>query len=197
MLIFAARAVVAGMRRMLTDRRPAMPALALDGTAPNFDPALHWIAPGAHVIGDVTMGADVGVWFGAAIRGDNEPVRIGARTNVQEGAVLHSDPGAPLTIGEAVTIGHRAIIHGCTIGDGSLIGMGAIVLNGARIGRGCLVGAGALVTEGKDFPDGSLIVGAPAKAVRSLDADAIAGLRASAEGYVANMRRFRAGLRAG
>ncbi len=130
------------------------------------------------------------------IRGDVAPIRIGARTNIQDGAVLHADPGFPLEIGEGCTIGHRAIVHGCTVGDNTLIGMGATVLNGARIGANCLVGAGALVTEGKEFPDGSLIVGAPAKVVRSLDAAAIEGLRQSAERYAANARRFAAGLTA-
>ncbi len=154
-----------------------------------------WIAPGAHVIGDVSLGEDVGVWFNATIRGDRAPIRIGARTNVQEGSVLHADPGFPLTIGESVTIGHRAIVHGCTVGDGSLIGMGAVVLNGSRIGSHCLVGAGALVTEGKSFPDGSLIVGSPARAVRQLDEAAIEGLRRSAQTYVDNLHRFRAELK--
>ncbi|WP_237476793.1 gamma carbonic anhydrase family protein [Lichenibacterium dinghuense] len=154
-----------------------------------------WVAPGAHVVGDVTLGEDVGVWFNASIRGDRAPIRIGARSNVQEGAVLHADPGFPLTIGEGVTVGHRAIVHGCTVGDNSLIGMGAIVLNGARIGANCLVGAGALVTENKSFPDGSLIVGSPARAVRQLDEAAIEGLRRSARTYVDNLRRFRAELR--
>ena len=124
------------------------------------------------------------IWFGVTLRGDNEPIEIGEGSNVQEHAIMHTDPGFPLTIGRGCTIGHRALLHGCTIGDNSLIGMGAIVLNGARIGRNSLVGAGALVTEGKEFPDDSLIVGAPAKAVRTLDEDAIARLRASAEHYV-------------
>lgn len=154
-----------------------------------------WIAPGAHVVGDVSLGEDVGVWFNASIRGDRAPISIGARSNVQEGAVLHADPGFPLTIGEGVTVGHRAIVHGCTVGDGSLIGMGAVVLNGARIGSNCLVGAGALVTEGKVFPDGSLIVGSPARAVRQLDEAAIEGLCRSAQTYVDNLRRFRAELK--
>ncbi len=149
-----------------------MPVYALGTARPSLpEDGRSWIAPGAHVIGDVALGEDVGVWFNASIRGDRAPIRVGARTNVQEGAVLHADPGFPLTIGEGVTIGHRAIVHGCTVGDNSLIGMGAIVLNGARIGANCLVGAGALVTEGKSFPDGSLIVGSPARAVRQLDAE--------------------------
>ena len=173
-----------------------MPLYALDDVAPTV-PAddRHWIAPDAHVIGSVILGDEVGVWFGAVIRGDNEPIRIGARTNIQDGAVLHSDLGSPLTIGDDVTVGHRAILHGCTVGDGSLIGMGATVLNGARIGRGCLVGANALVSEGKEFPDGSLIVGAPAKVVRELGPGVAERLLASAAGYVANWRRFAGGLR--
>ncbi|THD73956.1 gamma carbonic anhydrase family protein [Thalassobius vesicularis] len=150
----------------------------------------YWIAPGAHVIGDVRLGPDVGIWFCAVLRGDNEPMTIGARTNIQEHAMLHSDPGYPLTIGEDVTIGHRAIVHGCSIGDGTLVGMGAVILNGAKIGKNCLIGAGALVTEGKDILDGSLVVGSPAKVLRALDETAIAGLGASARSYVDNWKRF-------
>src|SRR5690606_18093123 len=133
-------------------------------------------------------------WFGVTIRGDNEAIVLGAGSNVQEHTVMHTDPRFPLTVGEGCTIGHRAMLHGCTIGDNSLVGMGAIVLNGARIGKNSLVGAGALVTEGKEFPDNSLIIGSPAKAVRTLDAAAVADLRAAAEHYVANGRRFKAGL---
>ena len=150
-----------------------------------------WIAPTAYVIGDVTLGSEVGVWFGATIRGDNEPIVIGAGTNVQEAAVLHSDPGSALSVGEGVTIGHRAIVHGCHVGDGSLIGMGATVMNGARIGKRCIVGAGALVTEGKRFPDDSLVVGAPAKAIRTLTGEERAELVRSARNYVDNLHRFR------
>ena len=149
-----------------------------------------WVAPGAHVIGDVRMGEDVSVWFGAVIRADNEPLSIGARSNIQDLSVLHSDPGSPLTIGEGVTVGHKVTLHGCTIGDNSLIGIGAIVLNRARIGANSLVGAGALVTEGKVFPDGVLIMGAPARVVRELTPEQIEGLRRSADHYVANSRRF-------
>lgn len=173
-----------------------MPLYALDEHEPEIaDSARVWIAPGARVIGRVHLGRDVGIWFGAALRGDNEPIRIGDRSNVQEGAIMHADPGFPLTVGDDVTIGHGAIVHGCTVGDGSLVGMGATVLNGARIGRGCLVGANALVTEGEDFPDRSLIVGAPAKAVRTLDDAAVEGLRRSALRYVEKARRYAAGLR--
>lgn len=172
-----------------------MPLYSLDGTAPEFEAQdSNWIAPDATVIGKVHIGRNVGVWFGAVVRGDNEPIVIGADTNVQEHSVMHTDPGFPLTIGTGCTIGHRAILHGCTIGDNSLIGMGAIVLNGAVIGRNCLVGVGALVTEGKVFPDNSLIVGSPAKVVRVMDEEAAEGLRRSAAHYVANARRFMAGL---
>ena len=155
----------------------------------------YWVAPGAHVIGKVVLAEGVSVWFGCTLRGDNEPLVIGAGSNIQENCVLHTDMGYPLTIGENCTIGHKAMLHGCTIGDGSLIGMGATILNGAVIGRGCLIGAGALVTEGKVIPDGALVMGAPGKVVRMLDADAQARLLKSAEGYRANMARFKAELR--
>ncbi|UFN50179.1 gamma carbonic anhydrase family protein [Roseomonas sp. OT10] len=173
-----------------------MPIYALDDHRPSL-PAegRYWVAPDAHVIGMVTLGEDVGIWFGAVLRGDNVPIAIGAATNIQEGAMLHADEGFPLTVGEGVTVGHHAILHGCTVGDNSLIGMGATVLNGAVIGRNCLVGANALVTEGKVFPDNSLIVGAPARAVRVLGEEAVAGLRQSAAYYVENARRFAKGLR--
>ncbi|RVC58583.1 MAG: gamma carbonic anhydrase family protein [Mesorhizobium sp.] len=173
-----------------------MPTYAIDGKAPSFvDADSNWIAPDAMLIGDINIGRDAGFWFGVVIRGDNEPITIGAGTNVQEHTVMHTDPGFPLTIGEGCTIGHRALLHGCTIGDNSLIGMGAIVLNGARIGKNSLVGAGALVTEGKAFPDNSLIVGSPARVVRELDDAAVARLRGSAAHYVANGKRFKAGLK--
>jgi carbonic anhydrase/acetyltransferase-like protein (isoleucine patch superfamily) len=153
-----------------------------------------WIAPSADLIADVRIGDGASVWFGAVIRADNTPIIIGPHTNVQEGATLHSDPGAPLTIGEQVTIGHRAVLHGCTIGDRTLIGMGAIILNHAVIGPDCLVGAGALVTEGKQFPAGHLIVGSPARAVRPLDDAQKAMLAASAALYAAKQRDYAAGL---
>jgi carbonic anhydrase/acetyltransferase-like protein (isoleucine patch superfamily) len=173
-----------------------MPVYALDDLTPELPEAgRYWVAPDAHVIGNVRLGLDVGIWFGAVIRGDNELIDIGAGTNIQEGAMLHTDLGAPLTIGPGCTIGHHAILHGCTIGENSLVGMGATVLNNARIGANCLVGAGALVTEGKEFPDNSLIVGAPAKAVRTLDAGAVKRLRWSARHYVENWQRFAKGLR--
>lgn len=168
-----------------------MPIYALGALQPRTPPAgRFWLAPDATLIGEVDLGDAVGVWFGAVLRGDNAPIAVGARTNIQEGALLHTDAGFPVRIGEGCTIGHHAIIHGCSIDDNSLIGMGATVLNGARIGRNCLVGANALVTEGREFADGSLIVGAPAKAIRLLDEAAIEGLRRSAAGYVANWQRF-------
>ncbi len=173
-----------------------MPTYALDAETPQLDePETIFVAPDAVLIGKVTVGHDASIWFGAVLRGDNERITIGARSNVQEHSMLHTDPGYPLTVGEGCTVGHRAILHGCTIGDNSLIGMGAIVLNGARIGRNCLVGAGALITEGKEFPDNSLIIGSPAKVIRELDADAIERLRQSAASYVANGKRFRSGLK--
>jgi len=173
-----------------------MPIYSLDDVSPILpEEGRFWIAPDAHVIGKIRLGPDVGIWFGAVLRGDNELIDIGEGTNIQEASILHTDMGAPLTIGAGCTIGHRAILHGCTIGENSLIGMGATVLNHARIGRNCLVGANALVTEGKEFPDNSLIVGAPAKAIRVLDEAAIEGLRASARNYVANWKRFAKGMR--
>lgn len=168
-----------------------MPLYALAGSTPKTpEPDRYWIAPDASVIGKVEIGEDVGIWFGAVLRGDNEPIVVGKDTNIQEGTMVHTDPAYPTTIGEGCTIGHHAIIHGCTIGNNSLIGMGATILNGAKIGNNCLVGANALVTEGKEFPDGSLIVGAPARAIRTLDEAAIEGLRRSARNYVANWQRF-------
>jgi carbonic anhydrase/acetyltransferase-like protein (isoleucine patch superfamily) len=153
-------------------------------------PENYWVAPDANVIGSVTLGEDVGIWFGATLRGDNEPITVGRGSNIQEGVMVHADPGFPAIIGEGCTIGHHAIIHGCTIGDNSLVGMGATVLNGAKIGKNCLIGANALVTEGKEFPDKSLIVGSPARAIRTLDDKAVEGLKKSAENYVRNWQRF-------
>jgi carbonic anhydrase/acetyltransferase-like protein (isoleucine patch superfamily) len=173
-----------------------MPLYALDGRRPALPPeGRYWIAPSACLIGDVSVGIDVGIWFGAVLRGDNEPINIGARTNIQDSCTLHTDMGYPLSVGDDCTIGHNAVLHGCVIGEGSLVGMGAVVLNGARIGRGCLVGARALVTEGKDFADHSLIVGSPAKAVRTLDGEALQDLRRSAQRYVENWRRYASGLK--
>jgi carbonic anhydrase/acetyltransferase-like protein (isoleucine patch superfamily) len=166
----------------------------LDGVAPQIVPDA-WVAPDANLIGKVVLEARASVWFGATLRGDNEEIRVGAGSNVQENCVLHTDMGYPLIIGANCTIGHKAMLHGCIIGDGSLIGMGATVLNGAKIGKGCLIGAGALITEGKEIPDGSLVMGAPGKVVRVLDEAARARLLKSAEGYRANAARFRAGMK--
>ena len=159
-----------------------MPLYALGDLAPSLAPGA-WAAPSADLIGDVRLGARASVWFGAVIRADNTPIIIGEESNIQDGAVGHSDPGAPLTIGDRVTIGHQAILHGCTVGDGALIGMGARVLNGAIIGEKCLVGAGALVTEGKSFEPGMLIVGSPARALRRLSEQELAVLELSAAHY--------------
>ncbi|WP_299281869.1 gamma carbonic anhydrase family protein [uncultured Tateyamaria sp.] len=150
-----------------------------------------WVAPDANLIGQVVLEEAASVWFGCTIRADHEEIRIGAGSNVQENCVMHIDMGFPLTIGAGCTIGHKVMLHGCTIGDNSLIGMGATVLNGARIGKNCLIGAGALITEGKEIPDGSLVMGVPGKVVRALDEQAIQSLRASALHYQENMRRFR------
>lgn len=171
-----------------------MAVYELDGIAPQLSEGV-WIADSAEVMGGVEIGADANIWFGAVVRGDTETIRIGAGTNIQDASVLHADMGKPLTIGDNVTVGHQVMLHGCTIGDGSLIGIGAVVLNGARIGKGCLVGAGALVTEGKEFPDGSMIIGSPARAVRELTEAQQQALVASAKHYVENARRFRSGLK--
>ncbi len=172
-----------------------MPIFTLDGHAPQFEHLKsNWIAPDATLIGKVYLGENVSIWFGSVLRGDNELIHIGRNTNVQEHTVMHTDMGYPLTIGEGCTIGHRAMLHGCTIGENSLIGIGAIVLNGARIGKNSLVGAGALITERKEFPDNSLIVGSPARVVRTLDEAAIEQLRLSAAHYVENGKRFMRGM---
>lgn len=154
----------------------------------------YWVAHSAVLIGAVTLGEATSVWFGSVLRGDTEMITIGAGSNIQENSVLHTDLGYPLTIGTGCTIGHKSILHGCTVRDNSLIGMGACVLNGAEIGKNCLIGAGALVTQGKKIPDGSMVVGSPAKVVRALTDEEIDGLKASAVGYQNNMRRFKAGL---
>lgn len=171
-----------------------MPLYQLGDRQPQLADSV-WLADSAHIIGDVRLAADVSIWFNAVLRGDNEPIVLGDGSNVQDGCVLHTDPGAPLTVGKWVTVGHKAILHGCTVGDESLVGMGAVVLNHAVIGRYCLVGAGALVTEGKTFPDGSLIVGSPARVVRQLAPEQMAALRHSAQKYIENARRYRAQLR--
>jgi carbonic anhydrase/acetyltransferase-like protein (isoleucine patch superfamily) len=173
-----------------------LPLYALGSHSPDTPgPGRFWIAPDAHVIGRVSLGLDASVWFGSVLRGDNEPIRVGDRSNIQEGSMLHTDPGYPLTIGPDCTIGHHAVLHGCTIGAGALIGMGATVMNGARIGERSLVGAGAVVTEGKEFPEDSLIIGQPAKAIRRLEADAAQRFLETAMNYVRRWRRFTEELR--
>ena len=154
-----------------------------------------WVADNAEVMGDVRLGENVSIWFNTTLRGDNDPITIGDGSNIQDGSVLHTDEGVPLTIGRNVTVGHMVMLHGCSIGDESLIGIGAIVLNGAKIGRNCLVGAGALVTEGKEFPDGSMVLGSPAKVVRQLTPEQIEGLRYSAQHYIDNAKRYKQGLK--
>jgi carbonic anhydrase/acetyltransferase-like protein (isoleucine patch superfamily) len=166
----------------------------LDGVAPRVA-ATAWVAESAHVIGNVELDADASVWFGATLRGDTELIAIGSGSNIQDGSVLHADHGMPLRLGKQVTVGHQVMLHGCTVGDGSLIGIGAVVLNGAKIGKGSIVGAGALVTEGKEFPDGAMLLGSPAKVVRMLSPEQQADLLRSADHYVRNAQRFRAGLR--
>ena len=153
-----------------------------------------WVADSAQVMGDVTLAEQVSIWFGTVIRGDTETIYVGKGSNIQDCSVLHADMGKPIHVGENVTVGHKVMLHGCTIGDGSLIGIGAIVLNGAKIGKACLVGAGSLVTEGKEFPDGSMIMGSPAKVVRELTEEQKQGLLRSAEHYRENAKRFRLGL---
>lgn len=174
-----------------------MSLFQLGAQRPEFaDSERFWIAPTAAVIGKIRLEVDASIWFGAVLRGDNELIHIGARSNVQDGCVFHTDKGYPLTIGEDCTIGHKAILHGCTIGSNSLIGMGATVLNGAVIGSNCIVGANALIPEGKEIPDNSLVVGVPGKVVRQLDDAAAEGITQSAAGYVRNWQRFKAELSA-
>ena len=169
--------------------------LSLDGVAPRFA-GRHWLAPNATLVGDVRLGTDVSVWFGAVIRADNATVTIGDRTNVQDGAVLHVDPGIPLAVGTGVTIGHQAMLHGCTVGDGSLVGIGAVVLNGARIGEHCLIGAKALVNEHAVIPPRSLVLGSPGKVVRELSDEAVESLAANAQSYVDKIPLYLERLRA-
>ena len=164
----------------------------------DLKPALHgtaWIADSAQVMGNVTLGEDCSVWFGVVIRGDTETITIGKGSNIQDNSVLHADVGLPLVIGENVTVGHQVMLHGCTVGDNSLIGIQAVVLNGAKIGKNCLVGAGSLVTEGKQFPDGCMILGSPARVIRQLTPEQIEGLKMSAQHYIDNARRYKAGLK--
>lgn len=172
-----------------------MPIYALDDISPKLPESFFWVAPNATLIGKVELEENANIWFGSVLRGDNELIHIGKNSNIQEGCTLHTDMGFPLTVGNNCTIGHNAILHGCTIGDNSLVGMGATVLNGAKVGKNCLIGAGALVAEGKEIPDNSLVVGMPAKPVRQLDEDAVKQLQASAMHYVENAKRFAAGLK--
>jgi carbonic anhydrase/acetyltransferase-like protein (isoleucine patch superfamily) len=173
-----------------------MAIYSLDGVTPEFPgEGLYWVAPSADLMGRIRLMKDASVWFNAVLRGDNEWIEVGEGSNVQDGAVLHTDMGAPLTIGKNCTIGHNAILHGCAIGDNSLIGMGATVLNHVKIGRNCLIGANALIAEGKDIPDNSLVVGAPGKVIRTIDAEGARKLTASAQGYVQNWKRFASALR--
>ncbi|OYY62386.1 MAG: gamma carbonic anhydrase family protein [Burkholderiales bacterium 28-67-8] len=170
-----------------------MAVYRLGETLPSID-STAWVADSAQVIGDVHLGDHASVWFVAVLRGDNTRLHIGCRSNIQDGAIVHSDVGSPVHLGDDVTVGHQAMLHGCTVGDGSLIGIQAVVLNGARIGKGCLVAAGAVVTEGKEFPDGSLIMGAPAKVARELTPEQLAGLLRSAASYVAKAQQFKSSL---
>ena len=172
-----------------------MPLYAIDGVSPELPPeGAYWIAPNAILIGKVRLKKNASVWWGAVLRGDNDWITVGEGSNIQDLSVIHADAGEPVTIGDQVTVGHRAIIHSAMVGDGSLIGMGAVLLNGASVGRQCLVGANALLTEGKQFGDGKLILGSPARVMRDLTAEQIAGLARSATGYVANARRYAQGL---
>jgi carbonic anhydrase/acetyltransferase-like protein (isoleucine patch superfamily) len=169
---------------------------SLDGVAVETpEDGAHWVAPGAVLVGRVILRRNASVWFNAVLRGDNEPIVIGENSNIQDGAVLHTDMGSPLTIGRDVTVGHMAMLHGCQVGDGSLIGIGAVVLNGARIGKGCLIGAKALVGEGKEIPDGSVVLGAPGRIVRTLEPEDQVRLALGAQHYVENWRRYAAGLK--
>lgn len=172
-----------------------MPVYSLNEKHPQFA-GEHWLAPNATLIGDVRLGAEASVWWNAILRGDNDPIAIGARTNIQDGSVLHTDAGVPLTLGDDVTIGHMVVLHGCTVGDRSLVGIGSIVLNKAVIGRNSIVGANTLIPEGKVFPDGVLIVGSPGKIVRELSAEEISRLASSAAAYVVNWRRYASQLKA-
>ncbi len=170
-----------------------MSIYSLDGVAPKIAEDAY-IAPNAQVMGNVELEAASSVWFGAVLRGDNDLIKIGARTNVQDNSVLHTDPGKPLLIGEGVIIGHKVMLHGCTIGDNTLIGIGATILNGAKIGKNCIIGAHALITENKEIPDGSMVVGAPGRVIKTLSEQHFAMLKLNAEVYVANAKRFRDGL---
>lgn len=173
-----------------------MTIYALGDSKPQLPPqGEYWVAPSASVIGNVILNANASVWFGAVLRGDNDPITVGPDSNIQDGSVLHTDMGSPLTLGRGVTVGHKAMLHGCEVGDYSLIGIGAVVLNGVKIGRNCIIGANALITEGKIIPDNSLVVGQPGKIARERDPAHIAVLQMSAEHYVQNWKRFAAELR--
>ena len=191
---------MAGLSGILTIRaskatsQQTMAIYQLDDLTPNVHPSA-WVADSAQVMGSVTLAQDTSVWFGVLIRGDTSTISVGKGSNIQDNSVLHADIGMPLVIGEGVTVGHQVMLHGCTVGNNSLIGIGAIVLNGVKIGNNCLVGAGALVTEGKEFPDGSMIIGSPAKAVRMLSPEQIEGLKMSARHYIDNASRYKAGLK--
>jgi carbonic anhydrase/acetyltransferase-like protein (isoleucine patch superfamily) len=174
--------------------KDTMATYALGDRLPRIDPTA-WVAPGAHVLGRVELAEGASVWFGAVLRGDNEPIVIGIGSNVQECAVMHTDPGQPLTVGRHVTIGHQAMLHGCTVGDGTLIGIQAVVMNGARIGRECLIGAGALVPEGRVIPDRSVVLGSPGKVVRQVTDEEVRRLRAGADSYVRRAAQFATDLR--
>lgn len=168
----------------------------LDGITPVTPlPGRFWVAPNAVVLGNVTLAEDASVWFGAVLRGDNEPIRIGARSNIQDGCVLHTDPGFPLSVGEDCVVGHMVMLHGCTIGDKTLIGIGSIVLNGAKIGSGCVIGANTLIPEGKDIPDRSMVIGSPGKIVRQLTDEDVAHFSSGAQRYVQNWQRYAAGFK--
>lgn len=172
-----------------------MSVYRLNGLAPTLpDEGEYWIAPTAVVVGNVILKKNSSIWFGAVLRGDNDPIQVGENSNVQDNSVLHTDPGEPLTIGDGVTVGHMVMMHGCTVGDNSLIGIGAIVLARAKIGRSCLIGAGALITEGKEIPDFSVVMGAPGRVVRTLTLEQADGLAAGAMHYVENWKRFKGGL---
>jgi carbonic anhydrase/acetyltransferase-like protein (isoleucine patch superfamily) len=173
-----------------------MPVYAIGDTKPILPPeGEYWIAPNAEVMGNVKLEKNASVWFGAVLRGDNELITIGENSNVQDGSVLHTDPGSPLTIERDVTIGHMVMLHGCTIGAGSLVGIGSIILNGAKIGKGCLIGANSLIAENKEIPDYSMVLGSPGKIVRTLDKEIAEALRLSADHYVENWKKYRAGLK--
>ncbi|MGO9545068.1 MAG: gamma carbonic anhydrase family protein [Rhodomicrobium sp.] len=175
-----------------------MPVLALDGFSPELPPiGEYWIAPDAYLIGKVLLGRNASVWFGSVLRGDNEPIEVGEDTNIQEHCVLHTDAGVPFKLGRGCTVGHRALLHGCIVGDNCLIGIGATILNRTAIGEDCLIGAHTLLTEGKSIPPGSLVMGSPGKVVRPLSAEEIERNRWSARHYVENSRKFRDRLSAG